>query len=418
MPAEPAPPSDFQGIYLDTNVLLRGPQWPLPSILLNNLLRLAEMCGISRFIPEPVLKEAEDHWLRGVQEGILGLSGAARQFERAAKPIEFKTALEHPTPEILLEQYRNLVDASVKKYRIARTPFTRRTAEEVFGFATKYFVPFASKGEGKGFQDAVILLSVLDHVASSANDKAIFVTMDGGFDGVNSELFIPGFDAKRCPIITLEKAFEFLSKRYYQETIIKPYQQEQENALKAASAILTEIVEFVQSRLTLDMLRAPLGGRVVKILSLDEVVPIAVETPLPEPKNPDRTVEILLRIAASYKVVVAGGIRAPTKLVSLAALMKGEQLDFAPYSEEREAVAIWRGGIQATANVAGREFKNIELKSLVADDTSLRESTALKARESAKYWMTTRIEDDIIGKTKIPSQTEQPKAEIEDESHA
>jgi hypothetical protein len=322
MADQPAPPY-FRGVYLDTNVLTRGQQWPLPSIMLNNFLRLAELCGINRYLPEPVLREAEEHWSREVKEGITGLLRAAVQLERLAKPVECESTLQHPTAENLLEKYRSLVDAAIRKYSITRIPFTKRTVEEVFGFATNYLLPFGPKGEGKGFQDAVILLSILDHINTSPTDNALFITSDKDFTGTNFDSFIPGFDSKRCQIITLEMAFEFLSKRYYQESIIKPYNQEKENALKAAEVILPEIAEFVQSRMTVDMLKSQLGGKTVKILSFEGVIPILVETPLPEPDAPDRTVEILLRLNAIYKVCIAGGIRATNRLVALKTLMGG-----------------------------------------------------------------------------------------------
>src|SRR5579864_3660496 len=415
MPDEAASP-DFQGVYLDTNVM-RGKQWPLPSILLNNFLRLAELCEINRFLPEPVLKEAEEHWFREVKEQIGGLSRAAEQLARLARPVECGPKVEHPSAETLLEKYRELVDTSVKKYGITRTPFTKRTVEEVFGFATKYLLPFGPKGEGKGFQDAVIILSVLDHLNASPTDKAFFITSDKDFSGMNLDSFIPGFNSNRCQIITLDMAFEFLSKRYFQESIFKQYNQERENALKAAEAICPEISEFVQSRVTVDMLKSGLGGKIVNILSFDGALPILVETPLPEPDNPDRPVEILIKVAAVYKVIMAGGIRGNSKLGSLKALMEGKFLDFLPPSEEQETDALWKGGIQATADVENREFKNMKLLSLVSEETSLPVSTALKGRESAQYWMTTRIEDEIIGKTKIPPKTESPKAESEERTH-
>jgi len=97
--------------------------------------------------------------------------------------------------------------------------------------------------------------------------------------------------------------------------------------------------------------------------------------------------------------------------------MGGEPLDFLPSSEEQETYVLWKGGIQATADVANREFTNVKLLSLVPEEMSLPESTALKARESAQYWMTTKLDDEIIAKTRIPSRTERPKAEIEEETH-
>src|SRR5207302_8932981 len=169
---------DFKGIYLDTNVLLRGQRWPIPSIVLNNLLKLSALCGISRYLPEPVITEAEEHWLRGVKDGITGLGTAQKSFHRFINPLECKTTVEHPSAEILLDEYKQKVDVAINDYGIERVPYTTSTIEEVFGSATKYLLPFAPKAEGRGFQDAVILLSILDHLGPSSSGTGLFVTED------------------------------------------------------------------------------------------------------------------------------------------------------------------------------------------------------------------------------------------------
>src|SRR5258708_4574828 len=108
MPGEAAS-SDIKGIYLDTKVLFRGEQWPVPSILLNNLLRLAGLCGISRFLPNPVIKEAEEHWVRGVKDSISALSGAKRTLQRIATPLSCEINVAHPSIEDLHNEYRKKV---------------------------------------------------------------------------------------------------------------------------------------------------------------------------------------------------------------------------------------------------------------------------------------------------------------------
>ena len=49
-------PPDFNGIYVDTNVLL-GAGWPEPCVMLHNLF-VFDGCGVLTFLPEPVLNEA------------------------------------------------------------------------------------------------------------------------------------------------------------------------------------------------------------------------------------------------------------------------------------------------------------------------------------------------------------------------
>src|SRR5579872_1642499 len=212
---------DIQRIYMDTNVVLRGHGWPTPSILLNNLLRLADLCGIECLMPEPVLKEAEEHWSRGLKESASKLASAKKELHRSANPIRCEITLEHSSIEDLLAEYRRKVSEAIKRYGITRTPFTQRTVEEIFGFATKYLSPFAHNAEGKGFQDAVILLSILDDLNSCpAESTAVFVSADDDFSDIDFASFVPGFKADSLRIINLEACFDFLSKRYYEQAVI------------------------------------------------------------------------------------------------------------------------------------------------------------------------------------------------------
>jgi hypothetical protein len=53
-------------LYLDTNILVAH-NWPTISVELENLFRLAAWMKVSICVPEPVLREAEQHWLRDNQ---------------------------------------------------------------------------------------------------------------------------------------------------------------------------------------------------------------------------------------------------------------------------------------------------------------------------------------------------------------
>jgi hypothetical protein len=89
--AQAKPDLDFSALYLDTNVLVRS-QWPSASVKLQNALRLASWWGIPVFLPEPVLMEAEQHWIRAVQNKVTGLDSAANQLDRISRPIDAQIA--------------------------------------------------------------------------------------------------------------------------------------------------------------------------------------------------------------------------------------------------------------------------------------------------------------------------------------
>lgn len=352
--------------------------------------------------------------MRGIKDAITGLETAQKSLRRSAGPLECNITVQHPSVEILVREYRHKVNTAISNYGITRIPFTGRTLEEVFGFATKYLLPFAPKAEGRGFQDAVILLSVLDHLHSSSTGAALFVTGDNDFAGVDVELLLPGFTSNRLQIVTLERVFEILSKHYYEESITKPYAQEQKNALQAVESLGPQLAHFVRSQLSLEVAQPPIG-KITKILSVGAVLPVVVETPLPEPNMPDRAVEILIKAVAALKVRMLGGIRGGNSMVLLKQFLSGTPPDLAPITEEHETISYWRGGIRATADVRSREFINIRLLSLVPREVSLEEpDSSLTDRASVEFWMKNKIEEEIIEKTMLPAQTKAPQISKED----
>jgi len=346
--------ADFHGIYLDTNVL-KAEGWPVPSILLNNLLRYSAWWRIERFLPEPVLTEAEDHWLRGVKDGVSGLSAASRELQRIARPMKCEVNSDNTPVEKLLEEYRDKVGVVIKEYEITRTPLTPRTLEQIFAFATKYVPRFASKGKGKGFQDMVILCSILDHLNSHPYTRAVFVTADEGFKEARFGDLAPGLDPNRLRIVAkLETVFDSLWRPYFDETVIKPYRQEVENALSAAKALIPEITQFVRSHLTEDMLRPGLFDTVLKILSVDAVSVVSVDSPIPKEGALNRTTDIGIKVRAECRVLIK-------RIVWFGIEEGGTAL--LP-SQELEQKIGWDGTVLATADIVDTQFQRIRFRSL------------------------------------------------------
>jgi PIN domain len=356
----------FNGIYLDTNVLI-AQGWPRPSILLNNVLRYAAVWGIQTLLPDPVTKEAEDHWLRDVKRGISEFDGAQKNLQRLASPIPCEVKGEHTPVEKLLEGYRAKVAETLKEYAIIQVPFTKRPLEDVFEFATKYVLPFVPDAKGRGFQDAVILFSILDHLNEFPEASAIFISADNDFKDIRLTDFLSGFDSKRLEIVKeLDVVFNRLWKPYFDETVIKPYRQEIENAKTAAQGILSELTIFIKSNLTEDILKPGIGDQVLKILSVEDVRILSVDTPLPTTDEPlNRTVTIQINVSSDCRVLVS---RDYSFLKSVFRAYSGDspdESDLPPPPEELELKVNWSGGIEATADIVDTKFKNVVLKTLV-----------------------------------------------------
>ncbi len=97
---EDSPHPDFHGIYLETNILLTC-RWPVPSILLANLFKLATWWRIPVFLPEPVIQEAEAHWLRKIEDAAFRLNTAKKTLRKTATPANCEITIDQPPTEKL-----------------------------------------------------------------------------------------------------------------------------------------------------------------------------------------------------------------------------------------------------------------------------------------------------------------------------
>jgi len=297
-------PPDFKAIYFDTNALL-GAGWPDPSVRMRNVFVIGKWWGIQMFIPKPVVKEAEEHWLRKVKEQTAKTASAARELERLAKPVVCEAKTEHPSIELLHEQYGAKRDEVITIYDIVVPPFTKLSAEELFKLATKYVMPFEYDKKGMGFQDAVILASILEHLSTQPDLKAVFITKDGAFGKSSYKDFVAGFDDGRLRIAELDAVWTELREPYIDETVLKPWREERQNALAAAKALAPELKNFLTSHLSESMLKANLFDTVVKLLSVDAVQVNSVDTPIPDrQRNPDRKAEFTIALSAICTAVV------------------------------------------------------------------------------------------------------------------
>jgi hypothetical protein len=361
-------PPDYNALYFDSNELLAN-GWPDLSVKLSNVLQVGQWWKVEPFIPMPVLDETEAHWLRTVETQASRIASAKRELERIVRPIECDVSIQLTDLDQLRSRYRVVRDEAVKKYRINVIPYANRPAEFFFHRATKYSMPFEKEREGKGFQDAVILQSVLDHLQKNAGLKGMLVTKDSGMVQAQIREFLPEFDPSRLRISVLDDVWDNLFQYNFDQTVTQPWAEERRNAMTAAESLVPLWKDFLKTHLTENMLRA--GGfgtvaTVMKLISVDMVRVTFVDTPIPDLyAEPDRDVRISVSVSADCTAIVK---KEHTNFLALfGSFDKDADVPAAPPEIVQEKT-VWSGGIRATAKIINRQFQDIVPESLVSED--------------------------------------------------
>ncbi len=156
----------FRFLYFDSNILLAAP-WPRLSATIENILKTAPAADVTVIIPAPVEEELAHHWIRGFNERLRTLTAAADAFQGHYRNVsELELDLGLPPSDYATTLYQQRIGELKEKYGIQSAPFTSRSLADVFAMACLYQPPFRRIKEGDvGFRDAVIFLSVIDHLA-------------------------------------------------------------------------------------------------------------------------------------------------------------------------------------------------------------------------------------------------------------
>jgi len=99
-----------------------------------------------------------------------------------------------------------------------------------------------------------------------------------------------------------------------------------------------------------------------RVLGVRSVKPLYVQTPMPDPKNPNRSVRFAIAITADSDV---SGTRPQVSLRDLLLGVGARTILSGPPQQEAQT-ATWFGGIEAAAEVRARQYTNVKLLSLVS----------------------------------------------------
>lgn len=253
-------------VYFDTNPLI-GAGWPAPSAQLLELLGLAERLGIPLFLPEIVQQELEEHWVREIQEKWRNVRSASDGFNRRAAGL-LTVAGPEPLPG------RGPLRAAVRNHmadftrRFTQVSTTKRPLSEFLELAMTRGATF--KDGGHGFQDAVILCSIFDHLIEAKLDSAILVTADDAFmqGGVGKLAQAAG---KTIRIVKTLDELESVFRSQLQRAVLEHMEAERKRLLDLVAARLDDLAIFVRKNLVIDKDQLPVRGRVKKIDAIDVV---------------------------------------------------------------------------------------------------------------------------------------------------
>ncbi len=348
--------ADFDALYFDTNALIRG-NWPAPTLRLENLLRLTGWMKVSVFLPDAVEREIEQHWLREVRDSAAGLISSAENLHRVTRRVGGSVEFRIEDEEALLGRYRKLAVSCCEQFGIIRAPMTTRPLSEFFDIAVRYETPFVSERnkKGKGFQDAVVLASVLEHLKANPQLSGLLVTDDEVFSKVDVAKFMPSCKQVKLKVLPFEETFNALYNSYWDQHVKKPWEEERHNAKKAVEEIEPEIRTFLQSNMDDAELKAGSSEATLKLISVGKVEVSYVNTPLPIPGNPDRSARIAIAVLARCRVLA--------KRDYWSDLISGKT--YVSSEDPSETDVTWLGGIEALAEIRKHKFVNIRLTSLL-----------------------------------------------------
>jgi hypothetical protein len=360
----------FKAIYLDTNVLVES-RWPKVSVKLGNVLSLASQFGIPVFIADPVEQEAQEVSMRSIRRSVADLEGAEREYRRQSESISGEAYVVQRSADLgsLRARYVELAQASKAMHRIQAIPLASRNVDAFFRLAIRYVLPFEEgssnkPGEGRGFQDAVILSSVLEHLRSNPQLSGVFVTRDSVFSKISFAEFMPEFENPPLLIKDLDEVSELLLDKYVDENVMKPWEEERINAQRATENALPELTAFIQSHLEPHMLQETMFSKVLELRAVENVKVKYVQTSLPSPEKPDRLVVFAIATDVQCRALTEA------QIPDLTGFFGGPFYapSYRPPMKQEELSLPWLGGVEAAADVEGRQYKNLKFNSLLTTE--------------------------------------------------
>ncbi len=278
---------EFERIYFDTQPLMQS-QWPMISTSLDNVLGLSGVFGVSLCIPQPVLDERKAQWFRDLAGKETALNGAYRSIQQYCKnlcPFEKPSAIDL----VALENAYKREEANVlHNFDISTPPTTTRPVDEFYQHALNKKPPFKEKGTG--FKDAVILSTILDHLAAYPTDKtAIIVTKDQDFQAKTLKENSKDIRSR----LEIFRSLDEVTSKYkaaFEIDKLQTWEKDQKQAKAALEEIKDEITRFIIDTVPFNEYDAPGLGRITEITGIRVQAIRDIKTPYPSDSSKNKPV--------------------------------------------------------------------------------------------------------------------------------
>jgi PIN domain len=271
---KPEPIFRPDAIYFDSNPLIAA-GWPNVSAQLLQVTQMAENLGIQLCLPETVQQELEEHRIRDIIEKHKGINSQIGKLAGNYSFLVLKYLPSLPPSENLRKELQK--SAAPLAAHFSSVPPTPRPLTEFVNLAIRRGATFEEGG--RGFQDAVIFCSVLDHMKSSKFERACFVSEDHAFQSGGCAELIRASAVNLKVVSTLDDLEKLLNRNL--NTLVLAYLDKEQRILREAiSKHETELQAFLDQNLEIAPTEVNIRGTVKKLLSVGIVSIKDVHLPL------------------------------------------------------------------------------------------------------------------------------------------
>ena len=293
----------FEHVYLESSFLI-GADWPRLSQPITNVTALCNLIGIPVHLPEPVMRECEAHWIRDWGDRCLKEQATWRQLNERLKILGFAdvAGLSLPTPEQILDQFRMQVRRTLEATQVKLSPLSPRNLESIFRMAIEYVPPFQRDQEGKGFQDTVNWVSVIDHVRASGLTRAVLIAGDKYFE--DAAKWSRNNEHVDITILKSADAFTQAVVDHAAAGVRSNYQEQKTRAAAALERQRALLENAVRDKLDVSSLFVGFV-KPTSVTSVDfaPVLPEHVQPPFPSPSSGESAV-ITFKVPAKAHVII------------------------------------------------------------------------------------------------------------------
>lgn len=264
-------------IYFDTEALKNG-NWPVFSNQFAFCLRLCSTMKMELYVPEPVLHERAEQWIRERVEELTALTdkAAATQTEiqalfdlvdeNARNAIGPAVILRLPHPQQLRTCYTDVEKKALQTFNFNICPYGAMPLSEAFRLAVARDFTFEEKKPGVvGLQDCVILISVIEHLRANPTTAA-FISHDAVFSRLSTLSGRWNVDLRHISgIDSLEQELDKAHEVAYNEVFGMWWGNESDRILESLNDNRSRIEEFLAVTIEPSEIEQRVAGTVISI---------------------------------------------------------------------------------------------------------------------------------------------------------